>query len=83
MEIGDPDGMKVDIQGNLYCTGPGGVWVMDPKGSLLGLMRFPEVTSNCAFGGKDNKTLFVTAQTGLYKINLNIPGHINKIDAKD
>lgn len=83
LEIGSPDGMKVDVEGNLYCTGPGGIWIMNPKGKILGLLRFPEVTSNCAFGGKDYKTLFVTANTGLYKIDLSIAGHINKINAKN
>ncbi len=73
---GNPDGMKVDIEGNLYCTGPDGVVIFDAKGKHLGTISFPEVATNCAFGGEDGKTLFVTAQSGLYKIKLGVEGVI-------
>ncbi len=71
---GAPDGMKVDVRGNVYSTGPVGVWVFAPSGKLLGRISAPEVPANCAFGDKDFKTLYMTAQTGLYRIRLQIPG---------
>ena len=71
---GGPDGMKVDSAGNLYGTGPGGVLVISPRGMHLGTIRIPEVAANCAFGGADGKTLYVTARTGLYRIRLNVAG---------
>src|SRR5574340_520156 len=71
---GGPDGMKVDTAGNLYCTGPGGIWIFSPSARHLGTIQFPEVPANCAWGGEDGKTLYVTARTGLYRIRLNIAG---------
>jgi gluconolactonase len=71
---GGPDGLKVDKQGNLYGTGPGGIWVISPAGKHLGTLVFPEVPANCAWGDKDGKTLYVTARKGLYRIRLNVPG---------
>lgn len=71
---GGPDGMKVDAKGNLYGTGPGGIWVISPAGKHLGTLVFPEVPANCAWGDKDGKTLYVTARKGLYRIRLNVPG---------
>ncbi len=71
---GDPDGMKLDTQGNFYITGPGGVWVVTPSAEHLGTIAFPEEPANVAFGGDDYKTLFVTAVTGLYCIHVNIAG---------
>jgi gluconolactonase len=67
---GNPDGIKVDKEGNLFATGPGGVLVLSPKGKHLGTIKFPETPANLAFGGPDMKTLFVTARTGLYSIRL-------------
>src|SRR5262245_38515494 len=69
---GLPDGMKVDHEGNLYCTGPGGVWIFSPAGKHLGTLRLPEVPANCAWGD-DGRTLYITAQTGLYRIRLAVP----------
>ncbi len=71
---GLPDGMKVDVKGNLYCTGPGGVWVFSPEGKHLGTIQPPETPANCAFGDADGQTLYITARTGLYRIKLSIPG---------
>jgi len=65
---GVPDGMKVDAQGNVFCTGPGGIWVFDPQARLLGKIETPEVAANLAWGDADGKTLYITAQTGLYRI---------------
>ena len=71
---GGPDGMKVDTRGNLYCTGPGGIWVFSPAGKHLGTIQPPEVAANCAWGGADGKTLYITARTGLYRIRLDVTG---------
>jgi gluconolactonase len=71
---GNPDGMKVDHKGNVYCTGPTGIWVMSPEGKHLGTIIFPEQPANLAFGDADGKTLYATARTGLYRIRLQIPG---------
>lgn len=71
-EPGGPDGMTVDVHGNLYVTGPGGVLVYDPSGKHLGTIQFPEVPSNCCLGGTDGNTLYVTARTSVYMIRLNI-----------
>lgn len=71
---GNPDGIKTDTEGNLYATGPGGVLVFSADGRHLGTISFPESPANIAFGGHDMKTLFVTARTGLYSIQVNIPG---------
>ena len=73
-EEGLPDGMKVDKNGNLYCTGPGGVWIFSPEGKHLGTIKPPEIPTNCAWGGSDGKTLYITAQTGLYRIRLEAEG---------
>jgi gluconolactonase len=71
---GTPDGMKVDEKGNLYSTGPAGIWVIDPQGKHLGTLVFPEQPANLAFGDADGKTLYVTARTSLYRIRLNVAG---------
>jgi gluconolactonase len=71
---GVPDGMKVDVEGNVYCTGPGGVWVFSPDGSHLGTIHLPEIPANLAFGGPDRKTLFFTARTSLYAMRTKVPG---------
>ena len=73
-EPGLPDGMKVDVNGNLYCTGPGGIWIFSPEGKHLGTIQPPEVPANCAWGDADGKTLYITARTSLYRVRLNIAG---------
>jgi len=73
-EPGLPDGMKLDRQGNLYCTGPGGIRIFAPGGKHLGTIRFPEVPANCHWGDDDARMLYVTARTGLYRIRLNVAG---------
>ena len=70
---GSPDGLKLDKQGNLYCTGPGGVWIFSPDGTHLGTIQPEEVPANVAWGD-DGKTLYMTARTGLYRIKLNAEG---------
>jgi len=71
---GVPDGMKVDTAGNVWATGPGGIFVISPQGKLLGVITFPEVPANCGWGDADGKTLYATARTGLYRIKTNITG---------
>jgi len=66
--------MKVDQQGNIYTTGPGGVWVFSPAGNLLGKIAVPETAANLAWGERDRKTLYITASKSLYRIRLKIPG---------
>lgn len=71
---GAPDGMKVDVKGNVYATGPGGVWVFDKQGKRLGVIITPEIPANCGFGDADFRTLYMTARTGLYRIRLQVAG---------
>ena len=64
---GVPDGLKVDVQGNVYCTGPGGLWVCRPDGALLGRIILPELPANVAWG-EDGSVLFLTARTSVYRL---------------
>lgn len=73
-ESGSPDGMKVDAEGRIYCTGPGGLWVFEPDGEHIGLLRLPQQPANLAFGGDDLRTLFITARTALYSLSVTTPG---------
>jgi gluconolactonase len=68
------DGLKVDRAGNVFVSGPGGVWVISPEGKHLGTIKGPELPANFAWGDSDGRTLYMTARTGLYRIRLNIPG---------
>lgn len=65
---GRPDGMKCDAEGNVWVTGPGGVHVFAPDGTLLGQLRIPETTANLAWGGADFRTLFITATHSVYTV---------------
>ncbi len=71
---GVPDGFKVDVEGRVYSTGPGGCWVFSPAGEHLGTIELPEIPANCAFGGPDYKTLFFTARTGIYSVRTTTAG---------
>ena len=74
-QSGIPDGMKVDVEGNVYCTGPGGVWVMDATGNHLGtILTGVEHTTNIAWGGEDWKTMFITTSEILARVQLKIAG---------
>jgi gluconolactonase len=68
------DGMKVDVRGNLYVSGPGGLWIISAAGKHLGTVVAPKHPHNMAWGGIDGKTLFLCAQTGLYRMTMNISG---------
>jgi gluconolactonase len=74
---GVPDGMKVDVEGRVYCTGAGGTWVFAPDGTHLGIIRTPEIPANLAFGGPDQRTLFFTARTSVYTLRAKVPGMPN------
>lgn len=65
---GLPDGLKVDRQGNLFATGPGGVLVISPRGQLLGIINTGEATANCAWGDADGTTLYITAHMYLARV---------------
>jgi sugar lactone lactonase YvrE len=71
---GVADGMKVDVEGNVYCTGPGAIEVFDPRGKPLGTIRLPEAPANVGWGDADGRGLFATARKSLYRIRLNIQG---------
>jgi gluconolactonase len=71
---GVPDGMKLDEAGRVFCTGTGGVWVFEPDGSLIGIIKMPEVCANIAFGGPDLRTLLLTASTSVYTLRVKVPG---------
>jgi len=68
------DGMKVDKSGNLYVSGPGGLWILSPQGKHLGTIIPPKHPHNFAWGDADGKTLYLCARSGLYRIKLNIEG---------
>lgn len=68
------DGIKVDREGNLYVSGPGGLWVISPAGKHLGTIIAPRHIHNMAWGDDDGKTLYLCARSALYRIRLNIPG---------
>jgi len=72
--IGVPDGMKVDVEGNVYCTGPGGIWIFDRDGTHLGTVATGTQTTNVAWGDDDWKTLYFTTWRTLGRIRMNIPG---------
>jgi sugar lactone lactonase YvrE len=73
---GRPDGMKLDSLGNLYVTANTDecIWVYNPEGKLLGFIGLPERPANCAWGGDDWQTLFVTAQTSVYRLRMKVAG---------
>jgi len=72
---GIPDGLKVDSQGRVYCTGPGGIWVYTPDGKRVGIVKFPEQSVNFTFGGSDLRTLFCCAHTSVYTLRVKVPGN--------
>ena len=71
---GGPDGMKVDRDGRLWTTGKGGVWVIAPDGTVLGVLAVPEIPANIAFGGPDFSSVFLTAHTSVYRVETQVVG---------
>ena len=72
--LGVPDGLALDAEGRIYLAGPGGIWVLDANGGRLGVIATPETPSNCAFGGADMRTLYITARTSIYRVRMNVAG---------
>ncbi len=68
------DGLKVDVEDNVYSTGPGGLWIFSSEGKPLGLIKGPEDPHNMAWGDDDGRTLYITASTGVYRMRLQIAG---------
>ena len=68
------DGIKVDKAGNVFVSGPGGLWILSPVGKHLGTLHSPEHPHNMAWGDADRRALYLAAQTGIYRLRLNIPG---------
>ena len=68
-EQGNPDGLKIDRNGNVFATGPGGIWIFDRSAKLLGRIKIPAATANCAFS-EDQKTLFITADSYLLRLKM-------------
>jgi len=73
-EPGIADGMKVDIEGNVYCTGPGGLHVIGPDGKLLGRIRIPDHCTNMAWGDADWRSLYITTYSSVFRTRVNVPG---------
>jgi gluconolactonase len=72
IEEGIPDGMKCDERGNIWVTGPGGIWVISAAAEHLGVVPFPENTGNLTWGGPDWNWLFVPASTSLYRVTTKV-----------
>jgi gluconolactonase len=72
---GAPDGMKCDALGNIWVTAPGGIWIYAPDGEKLGKIAVPEVVANLHWGGRDWRTLFITASTSLYALDVKVGPH--------
>ena len=68
IEGGSPDGMECDEHGNIWTSGPGGVWVLDPQGERIGAIRTPEICGSVVFGGPDLRTLFLTTTTTVHSL---------------
>jgi gluconolactonase len=71
---GPADGIKIDSHGNVYCTGPGGIHVLDPDANYLGIIHLPEQTANLCFGDDDMRSLYITASTSLFRLRVHLPG---------
>ncbi len=69
------DGMKADERGNVYVTGPDGIWIFDPAGARLGVIHIPEHVANLAWGDDDWKSLYITASTSIYRIRMLVAGN--------
>ena len=72
VEEGIPDGMKCDERGNIWVTGPGGVWIINARGEHLGVLEIPENVGNLGWGGSDWRTLFIPSSTSVYRIQTKV-----------
>jgi gluconolactonase len=75
IEEGIPDGMKCDERGNIYVTGPAGVWVISPDAELLGVIEVPENVGNVNWGDDDWRSLFIPASTSVYRVRMKVAGN--------
>src|SRR5581483_239657 len=73
---GDPDGMRVDMAGNLYVCGFGGIWIFDSEGNHLGTIMLPEQTANLTWGDPDYRTLYITSSTSVLKLRTKATGFV-------
>lgn len=73
---GVPDGMRIDKGGNLFVTGPKGIWIWDAKGNHLGTIATPEQPANLTWGDKDYRTLYITATTSVYRLEMKTQGYV-------
>jgi gluconolactonase len=73
---GVPDGMRVDTKGNVYCTGPGGVWVWDADGNHIGTVLLPESTANFNWGDADFRTIYFSSRTSIYRLKVKAQGYV-------
>lgn len=73
---GVPDGMKIDVQSNIYCCGSGGIQIFDKEASCLGAILMPEPPANFTFGDRDRQSLYVTASTSVYRLRTKVMGHL-------
>lgn len=71
---GVPDGLKVDVEGRVFCTGTHGTWVFESDGTFIGIIRTPELPANCAFGDKDWRSLYICSRMSVYRVRLKTPG---------
>jgi gluconolactonase len=75
IEEGIPDGMKIDERGNIYVTGPGGIWVISPEAEHLGVIEVPENTGNLNWGGDDWNELYIPSTTSVYRVRMKVSGN--------
>jgi gluconolactonase len=71
---GSPDGLRADSQGNVYCSGPGGLWIFSPAGKHLGTIKVPENFASFGFGDADYKTMYIGGESTIYMIQMNVAG---------
>ena len=74
--VGVLDGLKIDRDGRIWSTGPGGIWIVSPEGRELGRIRIPEVAANLAWGDDDARSLYITASDKLYRLRTQVEGHV-------
>ncbi|QNI36642.1 SMP-30/gluconolactonase/LRE family protein [Edaphobacter albus] len=80
---GVPDGMKFDRKGNLYVTGPGGIWVWSPEGKRLGRILLPTTAANLTWGGEDRSTMWITAGPKVYTLKMKVAGYLPYAEPKE